>query len=98
MYLGMVLEAILRRILRRFLGESLNFEKLVDLFVRTEPVFVVLSKSPGINSQPAGPVPRQLYLSYQPARLHTVSWRKSIPGDLFLGSINLYKYGLCSEH
>jgi hypothetical protein len=34
-----------------------------------EPVFVDLLRSPGIDSQPGGPV-RKPYLSYWPARLH----------------------------
>ncbi len=33
------------------------------------------------------------YLSYWPARLHRLA--KSIPRNRFLGSINVYKYGLC---
>jgi hypothetical protein len=34
-------------------------------------------------------------LSYWPARLHILA--KSIPRNRFLGSINVYKYGLCSR-
>jgi hypothetical protein len=41
-----------------------------------EPVFVNLERSPGIDSQPGGPV-RQAYLSYRPARLHRQA--ESIP-------------------
>jgi hypothetical protein len=59
----------------------------------SEPVFVDLSRRPGIDSQPGGPV-RQPYFSYRPARLHRLA--KSIPRNRFLGSINVYKYGLCS--
>jgi hypothetical protein len=33
-------------------------------------------------------------LSYWPARLHRLA--KSIPRNRFLGSINVYKYGLCA--
>jgi hypothetical protein len=33
------------------------------------------------------------YLSYWPARLHRLA--DSIPRNRFLGSINVYKYGLC---
>jgi hypothetical protein len=58
---------------------------------RTEPVFVNLSRRPGIDSQPVGPV-RQPYLSYRPSRLHRLA--ESIPWHRFLGSINVYKYGL----
>ncbi len=49
-------------------------------------------RSPRIDSQPGGPV-RQPYLSYRPDRLHRLA--KSIPRNRFLGSINVYKYGLC---
>jgi hypothetical protein len=58
----------------------------------TEPVFVDLLRGPGIDSQPGGPV-RQPYFSYRSARLHRLA--KSIPRHRFLGSINVYKYGLC---
>jgi hypothetical protein len=40
---------------------------------RPEPEFVNLLKSPGIDSQPGGPV-RQPYLTYRPARLY-IGWR-----------------------
>ncbi len=56
-----------------------------------QPVFVNLLRSPGINSQPGGPV-RQPYLSYRPARLPRLA--KSIPRLRFLVSIKVYKYGL----
>ncbi len=42
----------------------------------TQPVFVNISRSPGIDSQPGAPV-RQLYLSNRPARLHRLT--ESIP-------------------
>ncbi len=58
-----------------------------------EPVFVDLFRRPGIDSQPAGPV-RQPNVSYRPARSHRLA--KLIPRNRFLGSINIYKYGLCS--
>jgi hypothetical protein len=57
----------------------------------SEPVFVDLLRSPGIDSQPGGTV-RQPYLAYRPARLQKQA--KSIPRNWFLGSINVYKYGL----
>ncbi len=41
-----------------------------------------------MNSMPGGPV-RQLYLSCRTARLHRL-------GNRFLGSLNVYKYGLWS--
>ncbi len=62
-------------------------KKIID----TEPVSVDLLRSPGIDSQPGRPV-RQPFLSYRPARLHRMA--ESIPRNLFLGSINGYKYGL----
>jgi hypothetical protein len=59
----------------------------------TEPVFVNLSRSPGIEYQPGGPVP-QPCLSYRPARLHRLA--ELIPRIRFLGSLNVHKYGLCT--
>jgi hypothetical protein len=56
-----------------------------------EPVFVNCLGSPGIDSQPGGPV-RQPYGSYRPARLQMLA--KSNPRNRFLGSIIVYKYGL----
>ncbi len=57
------------------------------------PVFVNLLRSPRIDSPPGGPV-RQPYLTYRPAWLQrqaeSVSWNR------FLGSLNVYKYGLCT--
>ncbi len=41
----------------------------------------------------AWPAGTKAYLSYWPARLHRLA--KSIPRKRFLGSINVYKYGLC---
>jgi hypothetical protein len=46
---------------------------------KTEPVFVDLLRSPGIDSQPGGPV-RQPYLLYWPAEPHGLA--ESIPGLL----------------
>ncbi len=51
----------------------------VVLCVYREPVFVSLLWSPGIDSQPGGPV-RQPYLSYRPARLYRLA--ESITGLL----------------
>ncbi len=45
----------------------------------SEPEFVNLLRSPGIDSQPGGPV-RQPYLKYRPAWLHKLA--ESIPGLL----------------
>jgi hypothetical protein len=59
--------------------------------LRAETVFVNLLWSPGIDPSPGGPV-QQPYLSYRPARLHSLA--ESIPRNRFLGSINVYKYGL----
>jgi hypothetical protein len=60
----------------------------------SEPVFVDLLRSPGIDSQHGGPV-RQHYLSNRPARLHRLA--ESVHRNRFLGSINVDKYGLCSQ-
>jgi hypothetical protein len=48
-------------------------------------------KEPGIDSQPGQSV-RQPYLLYRLARVHKLA--ESIPRNRFLGSINIYKYGL----
>jgi hypothetical protein len=56
-----------------------------------EPVFVNLFRSPGIDSQPDGPV-QQTYLSYRSAMLHRQV--ESNPLNRFLVSLNVYKYGL----
>ncbi len=60
--------------------------------VAPEPEFVNLLRSPGINSQPGGPV-LQPYLTYRPARLQKLA--KSIPWNQFPGSLDCYKFGLC---
>jgi hypothetical protein len=57
----------------------------------SEPVFIDRVKSPGIDSKPGGPV-RQPCLTYWPARLHRLA--ESIPRNRFLGSLNVYKFGL----
>jgi hypothetical protein len=46
-----------------------------------EPEFVNLLRSPGIDSQPGGPV-RQPYLTYQSAMLHRLAESTVIPGLL----------------
>jgi hypothetical protein len=51
-------------------------------------------KEPRIDSQPGGPV-RQPYLFYRPARLHRLA--ESILRSRLLGSLNVYKYGLCPQ-
>ncbi len=61
------------------------------LNLKSEPVFVNLFTSARINSQHCGPV-RQPYFSYRHARLHRLA--ESMPRNRFLGSINVYKYGL----
>ncbi len=48
-------------------------------------------KEPGIDSQPGGPE-QQPYLLYRLARLHRLT--ELIPRNQFLGSFNVYKYGL----
>ncbi len=78
----------------------------------SEPEFVNLLRSSGIDSQPGVPV-WQPYLTYRPARLHrmaesilwnresilwnreSIIWnRESILWNRFLGSLNVYKFGL----
>jgi hypothetical protein len=58
---------------------------------RTEAVIVNLLRSPGIDSQTAGPA-QQHYLSYRPTMLHRLA--KSNPRNRFLVSLNISKYGL----
>ncbi len=48
----------------------------------SEPEFVNILRSPGIDSQPGGPV-RQPYLAYRSARLHRLA--ESIPWNRFPG-------------
>jgi hypothetical protein len=57
-----------------------------------EPVSVNLYRSPGIDSQPGGPVQKP-YLTYRPARLHRLA--ESVSWNRFLGSLNINKFGLC---
>jgi len=64
---------------------------LVNTTNTTEPVFGNLLRSPEIDSRPCGPV-QQTYLTYRPAGLHRLA--ESLPRNRFLGSINVYKYGL----
>ncbi len=58
----------------------------------SEPEFINLLRSPGIDSQPCGPV-RKPFLKYRPAKLHRLT--KSIPRNRFPGSLNVHKCGLC---
>jgi hypothetical protein len=57
-----------------------------------EPEFWNLLRSPGIDSHPGESV-RPSYLTYRSARLHCLA--ESIPWNQFLGSLNVYKFGLC---
>jgi hypothetical protein len=59
--------------------------------MRSETKFVNLLKSPGIDSQPGGPV-QQSFLTYLPARLQRLV--ESLPWKRFPGSLKVYKYGL----
>jgi hypothetical protein len=56
-----------------------------------EPLFVKLLRSPGIDSQPGGPL-RQPYLTYRRARLHWLA--ESIPWNRLLGSLKFTNSGL----
>jgi hypothetical protein len=66
--------------------------QILCLAPRPGPVFVNLLRSPGIDSRPGVPV-RQSYLTYRPSRLNRLA--ESIPWNQFLGSLNVYKYGIC---
>ncbi len=66
------------------ISNSVSFDadilnRLQRPFSETELAFVNLTRSPGIDSQPGGPV-RNPYLTYRPARLHRLA--ESIPGTL----------------
>jgi hypothetical protein len=54
----------------------LRLKLLENLRNMPEPLFVNPLKSPGIDSQPGGPV-RQPFLTYRPDRLHRLA--ESIP-------------------
>ncbi len=54
----------------------------------TEPVFVNLLRSPGIDSQPGGPVRQSMFRTCPPGY---INWR-----NRFQSSIKVYKYGLCT--
>jgi hypothetical protein len=53
---------------------------------KTEPVFLNLLRSPGINSQPAGRYDNPICRTGPPGY---IGW-----WNRFLGSLNIYKYGL----
>jgi hypothetical protein len=76
---------------QRVSERSLGYVIFVGRVQSTESVFVNLLRSPGIDSQPDGPV-RPPYLSYRPAMLHRQV--ESNPRNRFLVSLNVYKYGL----
>ncbi len=63
-----------------------------DARLDPEPEFVNLLRSPGIGFQPGRRPLRQPYLTYRPAKLHRLA--ESIPWNRFLGSLNVYKFGL----
>jgi hypothetical protein len=65
------------------------------LLRRAEPEFVNLLGRPGIDSQPSGLV-RQTYLTHRPDKLHRLA--ESTPRNRFLGSLNVYKFGLSSSN
>jgi hypothetical protein len=67
----------------------------IHFYDRSEPVFADLLWGPGIDFQPGGPV-RQPYVSYRHVRQHRLA--KSIPRKRFLGSLNVYKYGLLTRN
>jgi hypothetical protein len=57
----------------------------------SEPVFVNLLRSRGIDSQPGGSGTKTLFVVPARARLHKLA--ETIPRNRFLGSLNVYKYG-----
>ncbi len=59
--------------------EYIKYRGRVEIGGVSEPIFVSLLRSPGIDSQPGGPV-RQPFLMYRPARLNSLA--ESIPGLL----------------
>ncbi len=59
----------------------------------SEPAFVNLLWGPGIDSQPGGPTT----LFVVRARQATYRLAESIPRNIFLGSLIVYKYGLSSD-
>jgi len=68
-----------KNIPEKFVGNCLTssdvlFTLSIVAVSQPEPVFVNLLRSPGIDSQPGGPV-RQPSLSYRPARLHRLGHR-----------------------
>jgi hypothetical protein len=73
-------------------GRRVFRETMQKIYIpRTEPEFVNILRSLGIDSQPGRPV-RQPYLTHWPARLHRLA--ESIPWDRFLGSLNVFKFGI----
>jgi hypothetical protein len=67
---------------------SIVREAITLKFMLSEPKFVNLLGSPGIDFQPGRRV-RQPYLLYRPPRPHSMA--ESIPRNRFIGSINVYK-------
>ena len=63
-------------------------------FLIWEPVFVNLLRSTGIDSRSlAGRHDNPILSTGLPNRLHKLA--ESIPWNRFLGSLNVYKFGLC---
>jgi hypothetical protein len=77
------------------LAGSVKINAKTTVHCSPEPEFVNHLRSRGIESQPGGPV-RQPYLTYRPARLQRLA--ESIPWNQFLGSLNVYKFGLWFLH
>ncbi len=84
--------------MKPFPSETLNSQfyrsirsHVTFLSLYSEPEFVNILRSPVIDSQPGGPV-RHPYLTFRPDRLFRLV--EFIPWNRFLGSINVYKYGL----
>jgi hypothetical protein len=84
-------------ILKQFIQRLKNLTSAVEGGIRpcwpmeSEPIFVNLLRSPGIDSQPSGPE-RQPYWTYRPGKLQRLA--ESIPWNRFLDSLYVSKYGL----
>ncbi len=81
-------------ILKKEMDTSGGVGGLAPVSLTPEPECVIILRSQGIDSQSGGPV-RQHCLTYRPARLHRQA--ELIPWIRFLGSWNVYKFGLCND-
>ncbi len=66
---------------------------IVQILIHWARIFKTFSRAQESIPSLVGPV-RQSYLTYRPARLQRLE--ESIPLNRFLGSLNVYKFGLCN--